>query len=55
MSFYEENVAEGIHCMECKKFIGAACWYPRKCTDCTKTEKSLVSRIKSCFVKRKKV
>lgn len=38
MSFYEDYVAEGSHCMCCGVFIGGDCGYPRECADCAKPE-----------------
>lgn len=34
MSFYEDNVADGSHCMSCCQYIGEDCGYPRSCSDC---------------------
>lgn len=34
MSFYEDNVADGSHCMCCLGFIGDDVGYPRTCRNC---------------------
>lgn len=34
MSFYEDNVADGSHCMSCCQFIGDDVGYPRCCRNC---------------------
>lgn len=34
MSFYEDNVADGSHCMSCCGFIGEDVGYPRACRNC---------------------
>ena len=34
MSFYEDNVADGSHCMSCCQFIGDDIGYPRCCRNC---------------------
>lgn len=34
MSFYEDNVADGSHCMSCCQFIGEDVGYPRACREC---------------------
>lgn len=35
MSFYEDNVEDGSHCMVCCQFIGDDCGYPRCCAECS--------------------
>lgn len=34
MSFYEDNVADGSHCVICCGFIGNDVGYPRACRNC---------------------
>jgi hypothetical protein len=34
VSFYEDNVADGAHCMSCCEFIGDDVGYPRACRNC---------------------
>lgn len=34
MSFYEDNVADGSHCMSCCQYIGEDVGYPRACREC---------------------
>lgn len=34
MSFYEDSVSEGSHCMVCAQLIGDDCGYPRACGEC---------------------
>lgn len=34
MSFYEDNVADGSHCMSCCQYIGEDVGYPRACRQC---------------------
>ncbi len=34
MSFYEDNVADGSHCMSCCQYIGEDVGYPRCCRSC---------------------
>lgn len=34
MSFYEDSVADGSHCMGCCQPIGEDCGYPRACREC---------------------
>lgn len=34
MSFYEDNVADGSHCMCCLQYIGEDVGYPRACLSC---------------------
>lgn len=34
MSFYEDCVADGSHCMSCCQYIGEDVGYPRACRNC---------------------
>ncbi len=34
MSFYEDNVSDGSHCMCCCQYIGEDVGYPRACVPC---------------------
>lgn len=34
MSFYEDSVADGSHCMSCCQYIGEDVGYPRCCVQC---------------------
>jgi hypothetical protein len=34
MSFYEDNVDDGSHCMSCCQPIGDSCGFPRACGEC---------------------
>lgn len=34
MSFYEDNVADGSHCMSCCEYIGEDVGYARACRNC---------------------
>lgn len=34
MNFFQDNVADGSHCMSCCQFIGEDVGYPRACREC---------------------
>ena len=34
MSYFEDNVADGSHCMVCLQYIGEDVGYPRCCSEC---------------------
>lgn len=34
MSFFEDNIADGSHCLSCCEFIGEDIGYPRCCRNC---------------------